>query len=105
MSTQAPMNTQNLNKETYEKKVKAQLDKLNAQIDELKAKAQQAKADTEIEYHSQIEELSAQRDAVYQKFEELQKAGEDAWMEIQTGFESAWNNLQSSFENAAKKFK
>ncbi|MGB5595655.1 MAG: hypothetical protein WBM62_16695, partial [Crocosphaera sp.] len=101
MSTQTPINEQNLSKEAYEQKVKAQLDKLNAQIDELKAKAQQAKADTEIEYQNQIEELSSKRDAAFKKMEELQKAGEDAWKDIQTGFESAWKELETSFENAS----
>ena len=104
MSTQTPINEQNLSKQAYEEKVKAQLNKLNAQIDEMKAKAQQAKADTEIEYHSQIEELTSKWDAAFKKLEELQQAGEDAWKDIQTGFESAWNELQTSFDSAMKKF-
>ncbi len=105
MAAQTPPNEQNLSKQAYEEKVKAQLEKLDAQIDELKAKAKQAKADTEIEYHSQIEELTAKRDAAFSKLEEMQKAGEDAWKDIQVGFQLAWKDLQASFENATKKFK
>ncbi|EAZ91507.1 sll1863 family stress response protein [Crocosphaera chwakensis] len=104
MATQTPANEQNLSKQAYEEKVKARLEKLNAQIDEMKAKAKQAKAETEIEYHSQIEELTAKRDAAFNKLEELQKSGEDAWKDIQAGFELAWKDLQVSFENATKKF-
>lgn len=104
MSTQTSIKEQNLNKQAYEEKVKAQLNKLNAQIDEMKAKARQAQADTEIKYHSEIEELSSKWDATFKKLEEFQKAGDGAWKEIQTGFENAWNDLEKSFERATRKF-
>ena len=98
------MITQIDTKQAYEEKVKAQLEKMNAQIDELKAKGKQAQADASIEYHSQLEQLYANRDAVQLKLEEIQKAGEEAWGELQGGFEQAWNDLSRAFEKAAAKF-
>ncbi len=104
MSTQTPINSNTERKQAYEAKVKAQLDKLNAQIEELKAKAEQAKAETAVTYHSSLEEVYAKRDAAQHKLEELQQAGEDAWLDIQIGFEKAWNDLSQAFSDAGKKF-
>ncbi|ACK66773.1 conserved hypothetical protein [Rippkaea orientalis PCC 8801] len=108
MSTQTSMTSQIKQKsveqkQAYEAKVKAQFEQLNAQIDELKAKAKQAKAEAAVKYESALEELYARRDATQLKLEELQQAGEDAWMELQSGFEKAWNELAQSFDNALKK--
>lgn len=91
-------------REAYQAKVKAELDKLNARIDEYKAKAAAAKADAEINYHSIVEELSAQRDALSSKWEEMSTASEAAWQELQKGFDNAWSDLTSAFEKAAKHF-
>ena len=87
------MTESNPQQEQYQAKVKAQLDKINAQLDELKAKAAQAEADVKTDYHGQMEELYAKRDAASAKLEELQKAGTDAWEEVQKGFEAAWSDL------------
>lgn len=91
-------------REAYQAKVMAELDKLNAQIDEFKAKADQAKAETEAAYYSQVEELTVQRDALLAKWEEVQTASEAAWQDINKGFESAWNELSQAFDNAMKHF-
>jgi len=91
-------------RDSYEAKVRAELDKLNARIDEFKAKANQAKADAEINYYSTLEELTAQRDALMTKWEEMNSAGEAAWQDLQRGFEAAWQELANSFENAAQHF-
>lgn len=91
-------------RDTYEAKVKAELDKLNARIDEFKAKADQAKADVEINYYSTIEELTSRRDALLTKWEEMNSASEAAWSDLQKGFESAWNEVAKSFEKATQHF-
>ncbi len=91
-------------RDAYQAKVEAELDKLNAQIDELNAKAAQAKAETEAAYYSQVEELAAKRDALLAKWQEVQSASEAAWQDINKGFEVAWNELSQAFENAMKHF-
>jgi len=98
--------TQNLsqNKEVYQQRVRAELDKLNAQINEMKAKADQSKADAKIHYTNIVEDLQTKRAAVEQKLDEMQSASEGAWQEIQVGVENAWNDLQSAFSGAVAKF-
>lgn len=91
-------------RDIYEERAKAELEKLNARIDEFKAKADQAKAEAKINYQNTLEELYAKRDALANKWEELNVAGEAAWNDVQKGFESAWNELVKSFESAAGKF-
>jgi len=91
-------------RDSYDAKVRAELDKLNARIDEFKAKANQAKADAEINYYSTVEELTARRDALMAKWEEMNSASEAAWADLQKGFEAAWNELANSFENAVQHF-
>ncbi|MBE7385934.1 MAG: hypothetical protein F6J95_031665 [Leptolyngbya sp. SIO1E4] len=91
-------------REAYQAKVAAELDKLNAQIDEFRAKADQAKAEAEATYYSRVEELAAQRDALLVKWQEVQSASEAAWQDINTGFEAAWNELAQAFDNAIKHF-
>jgi hypothetical protein len=108
MATQTPEQLPKLpsadQRDAYEAKVNAELDKLNARIEEFKAKADQAKADAEINYHSTVEELTSRRDALLAKWEEMNNAGEAAWQDLQTGFETAWNELAKSFENATQHF-
>lgn len=92
-------------KQTYKEKTQLQLDKLNAQLEEIKAKAAQAEADAKVEYHNVIEELTAKRDALQTKLDELGTATEGAWKEIQTGAEKALGELQSAFDKAMTNFK
>lgn len=88
----------------YQEKINAQLDRLNAKIDEFEAKAKQAQSDASVEYHSTLEELYAQRDAVKLKLNELYQASEDAWLELQSGFDKAWQEFTQSVDQAIKKF-
>ncbi|MEM6839347.1 MAG: hypothetical protein AAF609_21195 [Cyanobacteria bacterium P01_C01_bin.120] len=108
MTTQTPEQLPKLpsaeQRSVYESKAKAELDRLNARISEFKAKAEQAKADAEISYYDTVEELTAQRDALLMKWEEMNSAGEAAWKDLQTGFETAWNELTRSFERATRHF-
>ncbi len=91
-------------REAYEKKVKAELDRINARLAEFRAKADQAKAEAQISYHDTMEQLTAKRDALQHKWEELSRSSESAWQDVQKGLESAWNELTKSFESAAKHF-
>lgn len=87
-------------RQEYQQKVKAKLDKLNAQIDEYRAKAEQMRADATIHYHDRLEELTAQREAVQLKLDELGSASEAAWDDIRQGFEAAWERLATTFNMA-----
>ncbi|MDA0268202.1 MAG: hypothetical protein O2890_06375 [Cyanobacteria bacterium] len=103
--TEQPL-TQNLNQERdiYQARVKAELDKLDARISEYRAKLDYAKADQQAQYHDLIDQLTTQRDAIAQRFEELQKAGDSAWADLQAGFDRAWTDVNTAFQNAAQQF-
>ena len=103
-NTTQPTATADFDRESYQAKVQAQLQKIDARIDEAKAKSQQLEADTKLSYENAIEELQVQRDAVEQKLKELQSSTDEAWATLQAGFESAWNELVSSFEKAGQSF-
>jgi len=92
------------NRKQYQDRVQAELDKLDARVDGYRAKLEYAEADTRAQYHDIIEQLTTQRDAIAQRFEELQKAGDKAWIDLQTGFEQAWTNVNTAFQQAAQQF-
>ncbi len=91
-------------RQAYQQKVQAKLEKVNAQIAEYKAKAAQVEADSKVQYHSTIEELTTQRDALQAKFQEFQAASDAAWTEIQQGLDKALEEGGRAFENAFNKF-
>jgi len=99
---QAPMNAQE--REAYKEKVRAKIDKLNAQIDQISAQAREKAADANVNYQQSLKELSAQRDALMGKWQELQQSSEAAWEELQAGLEKSWNELATTFENVQKQF-
>ncbi|MGD1908680.1 MAG: hypothetical protein ACFB0C_22220 [Leptolyngbyaceae cyanobacterium] len=98
--------TQNLSqkREIYQARAKAELDKLDARVSEYRAKLDYAEADTRAQYHDLIDQLTTQRDAIAQRFEALQQAGDSAWTDLQAGFERAWADVNIAFESAAQKF-
>ncbi len=91
-------------KKEYQDKVRAEFDKLSAQIDELDAKARQAEADAKLEYQNQIESLRAKQQAVQSMLEDLQAAGETAWIDIQVGLDKAYKDLHAAFNMALSRF-
>ena len=90
-------------REAYQKRVKAEFDKLSAQIAEYQAKADQSKASASAEYHKQVEQLIAKRDEAQSQLQKLQQTSSDAWDELQVGFEKAWNDLSDAFQRASDK--
>ncbi|MDR9501994.1 MAG: coiled coil domain-containing protein [Desulfurivibrionaceae bacterium] len=92
-------------KESYEKKLQAQLNEWNADIDKLKAQADKAEADAKIKYNKEIEELQAMQAAAKKKLAELKEAGDDTWEELKAGIENAWDSLSKAVKSTTSKFK
>ena len=92
-------------KQAYEKKARAELDLLQARLDELKAKAHKAEAEAEINYHQQIAQLKAKRDAAQDYLAQLGRAGQDAWGELKEGFNRAISEFKSGLDQAASRLK
>lgn len=92
-------------KKNYQQTMEDRLGQIGAKIDELQARTQQAGADTRIKLEEQIETLKAKRDAVNQRLEEFNTAGESAWESLKVGLQNAWEDLNSAVEEAAAKFR
>ena len=92
-------------KESYQKKLQAQLDEWSAEIDKLKAKADGAEADAKLEYYKQIEELRSMQAAANEKLAELKEAKDDAWEDLKAGMDSAWGSLGNALKSARSRFK
>ncbi len=92
-------------KETYQKKLQAQLDEWSADIDKLEAKAKKAEADTQLEYNQQIKELRSMQDTANSKLEKLKGDSGDAWEDLKDGMDNAWNSLGNAVKSATSEFK
>ena len=91
-------------KETYERKVEAELKKLDAQIDLAKAKAESATADAQIEYEERVEQLRDRREEVEKRYKALKVSGAQAWRELQGGVDTALKELDNAVSRALAEF-
>ena len=92
-------------KESYQKKLRAELDQRGEDIDKLKAKADKAEASVKIEYYEQIEKLRTKQASAKDKLIELTEASDDAWEDLKAGTENAWHSLGEAVKSAASRFK
>lgn len=81
-------------RETYEKKMQAQLNELKAEIAELKEKADQAETNLQLEYYTLIDELHLKLETANQKFHLLKQASDEKWDEFKSEFELIWDSLR-----------
>lgn len=93
------------NRDEYIRKMQAKLEEWNAEIDTLAAKASEVSADVKKEYNEQIESLKAKQAVARQKIEELQQAGESAWVDLKAGIELAWTAMGEAIDSARSRFK
>jgi len=80
-------------RETYEKKMQAQLHELKAEIAELKEKAGQTETNLQLEYYTLIDELHLKLETTEQKFELLKQTKDEKWEEFKAELELSWNSL------------
>lgn len=92
-------------KESYEQKLRAQLNVWDAEIDKLKAKAEQAEADAQLEYYKEIEELRSMQETAHEKLDELKEAGDDAWEDLKAGVDDAFGSLAGALKSATSRFR
>ena len=81
-------------RETYEKKMQAQLHELKAEIDELREKANQMETNLQLEYYTRIDELHLNLEIANQRFQLLKQSSDEKWHEFKTEFEIIWGSLR-----------
>ena len=92
-------------KKSYLQKLAQQLQDWDKEMEALKLKADQAKAGAKADLHKQFEDLRLKKETAQHKFNELQKASDEAWDEVKDGLEKSWADLKGSFRSAVAKFK
>jgi|SRR5579875_182797 len=88
----------------YEKKMRAELDRLNGQIAELKAKAAKQSAKTRTEINREIRELNKKSEVARGKLRQLETSSSGAWKDMKKGVDAAMEDLESSYKRAASQF-
>ena len=85
-------------------KLHQRIDEWNAEIDKLKDKADKVEAESRVEYHKYIEDLSEYRKEAEQKLAEIREAGEGAWEDLKSGVQSAWDSMEEALRAARSRF-
>jgi chromosome segregation ATPase len=93
-----------MDKETYQKKLQAQLDQWKAEIDKLQAKSSEASADMQAKYQEQIKELREKRSEMEAEYDKIQAASAEAWKDFKTGADQAWENMSNAMKSAWSRF-
>ncbi|MGX0878719.1 uncharacterized coiled-coil DUF342 family protein [Roseovarius sp. MBR-154] len=93
-----------MDKETYEKKMQAQLDQWKAEIDKLQAQSREASADMQAKYNDQISDLRERRDEMERHYDKIHKASQEAWKDFKTGADQAWDNMSNAMKSAWNRF-
>jgi len=91
-------------KEEFQKKMRAELDRMQTQIDHLTAKAHRAKKETQVELNHAIEELQGKKDAAGKKMKELESATGKAWGDVKSGLNATMEELEKSYKRARARF-
>jgi uncharacterized coiled-coil DUF342 family protein len=93
-----------MDKETYQKKLHAQLDQWQAEIDKLQAQAREASADMQGKYQEQIRDLRERRDHMEAEYRKIQAASAQAWQDFKTGADKAWDEMATAMKAAWSRF-
>jgi hypothetical protein len=73
-------------------------------MEELAAKADKATGQAKVKYEQQLADLRERRDAVQQKFEQVQTAGQAAWQDLKSGMDEALDELKDAVAMATSRF-
>jgi TolA-binding protein len=91
-------------KEEFQKKMRAELDRMQKEIDRLSFKTNQAKKETQAELDKAIKELQKQKDVTARKLQKLESASGKAWDDLKSGLNTSMEELGKSYERAKSRF-
>ncbi len=91
-------------KETYQDKLRAQLDEFTALIARLRVEAEKTQGEMRLNHMAEIEELRAYRRRAETYLEELQRAQGEAWKDMRSGIEAAREEMGEALKRAWKRF-
>jgi len=86
--------------EAYKQKIETELELAQAKLAKFKAQPRSLTAEDRIQHIRRIEELEQRVVAARAKWQELDRADEDAWHQMKGNAESTWKALQDEIEEA-----
>jgi rubrerythrin len=92
-------------KEEYREKLQAQLKEWKAKIDTLESRASTLSSEVKADMLKEIEELRRKKVVVNERWNELQKAGGEAWDTMKEGVEKAVTDLKHALDKVIIRFK
>ena len=92
-------------RETYQKRIKTQLNKWKTKIDQLKTQVEKAGLDAKLKYQEHIPTLHVKVEEAERKLEELRTASEETWENVKASAEYAWGELRRAAESAVSKLR
>jgi predicted transcriptional regulator len=101
LPTKTTEKTEISKRESYLKKVKAELEEFNDKIDGLKEKAKRMVGKAKAEALEEIKSLEKKSEVeIKQKMHKLAEASEDVWQTTKKKIDSSWKDLRESFKKA-----
>lgn len=92
-------------RESYLKKVKAELEEFNAKIDSLKEKAKRMVGKTKAEALDEITMLEKKSEVeIKQKTHKLTEASEEVWHSAKKKIDNSWKDLREAFKKAFARY-
>ena len=95
----------NKTRDNVRRRLESSLREWDAQIEKLRARARIAQADLKLKYYREIKSLQRRRETFQDRFEELKKSKDDAWVTLKSGTEKAMSELRQALDKAMSKFK
>jgi len=92
-------------KEEYLKRLEAQLKEWKNKIDMLETRASKVSAEAKTDLMKEIEGLRSKKLVFKQKWQELQKAGGEAWDTAKEGVEKSAAELKQALDKVVSRFK
>jgi vacuolar-type H+-ATPase subunit I/STV1 len=81
------------------------LDKVDARLDELEARGQKISADLQSNYETQLQNFRQRRDELRERLAEVQKTGQETWMNIRREIEVARAALEAGIEEFRSQYR
>jgi len=92
-------------KEEYREKLQTQLKEWKAKIDTLEGKASTLSSEVKADMLKEIEELRRKKVVVNERWNDLQKAGGEAWDTMKEGVEKGATDLKHALDKVITRFK
>ena len=92
-------------KETYQRRIEAEVVMANAAIAELRADAKKYKASVSTKYAKHIDEVQRLSDSVIVKLTELGKSNDDSWIKFKDGVDRILRLLDVVIKGTPDRFK